>query len=97
MVWKCITGNQKEPLVIWNKAEWGKTINSSNYCKYSVIPHLHQFWLQLSEEQDDYVYLEQDNASSHKAKYTTTILKNLNMLGYFFTWPPTSPDLNSKE
>jgi len=97
MVWGCITGNRKGPLVIWNKAEWGKTINSSNYCEYIVIPHLHPFWLRLCEERDDYVYLQQDNASPHKAKYTTTVLKNLNMLGYFFTWPPTSRDLNPIE
>ena len=62
-----------------------------------MIPHLHPFWLQLSEERANYIYLQQDNASPHKAKYTTTVLKNLNMPGYFITWPPTSPDLNPIE
>ena len=97
MVWGCITGNQKGPLVIWNKAEWGKTVKGPSYCEYIVVPHLHPFWLQLCQEREDYVYLQQDNASPHKAKYTTTVIKNLNIFGYFFTWPPTSPDLNPIE
>jgi len=97
MVWGCISGNQKGPLVVWNKEEWGKTINSSGYCERIIAPHLHPFWLQLCREREDYVYLQQDNASPHKAKYTTEVLKNLNMLGYFFAWPPVSPDLNPIE
>ena len=32
MGWGCISGNQKGPLVIGKKQEWGRTINSQNYC-----------------------------------------------------------------
>ena len=89
--------SKKSPLVVWNKEEWSKTINSSGYCERIVASHLHPFWLQLCREHDDYVYLQQDNASPHKVKHTTEVLKNLNMLGYFFAWPPVSPDLNPIE
>jgi len=32
MAWGCISTSQKGLLVIWNKLEWGRTINSQNYC-----------------------------------------------------------------
>ena len=97
MVWGCISGNQKGPLVIWDKAEWGRTINSQNYCQYIILPHLHPYWLHLCAERQDYVYLQQDGASPHRAKYTVQVLQDLNMFGYFLTWPASSPDLNPIE
>ena len=97
MVWGSISGNEKGPLVVWDKDQWGKTINSRSYCDRIIVPHLHPFWLQVCRERQDYVYLQQDGASPHRAKHTTEVLRNLNMLGYFFTWPPSSPDLNPIE
>ena len=97
MVWGCISGNQKGPLVIWDKAEWGRTINSQNYCQYIILPHLHPYWLHLCAERQDYVYLQQDGASPHRAKHTVQVLQDLNMFSYFLTWPASSPDLNPIE
>ena len=97
IAWGCISGNQKGPFVIWNKDEWGRTVNSHNYCQHILLPHLHPYWLRLCTEREDYVYLQQDNALPHRAKHTKQVLQNLNMFGYFLTWPPCSPDLNPIE
>jgi hypothetical protein len=77
MVWGCIKGRVKSPLIFWNKAKWGKTINATNYSSNSVLLHLYPFWQQQSRAQLDYVYLMQDNVSSHCAIYTQKVLKEL--------------------
>lgn len=97
MVWGCIFGNQKGPLVIWDKSQWGATINGPSYCKYIILPHLHTFWQDLCAKNLGYIYLQQDGASPHRAKYTQKVLSDLGMLNYFFKWPASSPDLNPIE
>ena len=97
MIWGCIYGNKKGPLVIWDKDNWGKTITGPSYCQFVIIPHLYTFWRELCEKTLDYIYLQQDGAPAHRAKHTTSILRELKMQEYFFDWPANSPDLNSIE
>lgn len=97
MVWGCIYNNEKGPLVIWDKQNWTPTINGPRYCEHIILPHLHPFWRNLRLNILDYVYLQQDNASPHRAKYTRKVLADLGMLGYFLDWPASSPDLNPIE
>jgi hypothetical protein len=87
IVWGCIYGNVKGPLVFWDKKEWGATINGPRYCQYIVRPHLYTFWQERSQLVLDYVYIMQDGAPPHRAKFTTAVLKELNIFNYFFEWP----------
>ena len=97
MIWGSICGSIKGPMVIWDKDQWGKSINGTSYCDHIITPHLYPFWCHLSSEWLDYIYLQQDGAPAHRAKVTTTLLTDLNIFGYFFKWPASSPDLNPIE
>ena len=68
-----------------------------SYCDNIITPHLYSFWRQLSSERLDYIYLQQDGAPAHRAKVPTQLLTDLNILGYFFKWPASSPDLSPIE
>ncbi|KAH0610558.1 uncharacterized protein H6S33_012085 [Morchella sextelata] len=76
MVWGCIYGNTKGPLVFWDKKEWGNTINGPGYCQNIVRPYLYPFWQQKSQVLD-YVYIMHDGAPPHRAKFTTNVLEEL--------------------
>lgn len=76
--------NVKEPLVFWNKKDWGATINGPQYCEYIVRPHLHSFWQDQSRRTLDYVYLMHDGVPPHHTKFTTGVLCELSILDYFF-------------
>ena len=97
MIWGCICGNMKGPMVFWNNEEWGKSVNGMSYWDNIITPHLYPFWRQLSSDRLDYIYLQQDCAPAHRAKVTTQLLTNLIILSYFFKWPASSPDLNPIE
>lgn len=84
MVWGCICGHIKGPLVFWNKKEWGSTINGPRYYEYIIHPHLYPFWQEQSQRTLDYVYLMHDGTPPHRAKSTTEVLRQLRILGYFF-------------
>lgn len=90
MVWGCIYGNIKGPLVFWDKVNWGTTINGPRYCEHIIRPHLFPFWQERSRRTLDYVYLMQDGAPPHRAKFTAEVLRELGILGYFFAWPGNS-------
>lgn len=87
MVWGCIYGNIKGPLVFWDKKNWGKTINGPGYCEYIIHPHLYPFWQNQSQQTFGYIYLMHDGAPPHRARYTTKVLQTLGISNYFFAWP----------
>lgn len=94
LVWGCIYGNIKGPLVFWDKKDWGSTINGPQYCEHIIHPHLYPFWQEQSRGTLDYVYLMHDGAPPHWAKFTAEVLHQLGILGYFFDWLGNSPDSN---
>jgi transposase len=88
MVWGCFTWESLGPLV---RAEG--TINSQKYIdimKANLIP----FMQGLEGEIVDYEY-QQDNASVHTSKLTTTFFENSDI--NVMKWPGQSPDLNPIE
>ena len=71
----------------------GKTISARGYCKF-IVPHLTKFWHDISVETEDYVYIVQDGAPSHKANYTKGVYRDEGLTNYVFPWAGCSPDLN---
>ena len=108
MVWACFKGGHKGPLIFWDKENWGKTITAASFTAH-IVPHFHRFWQQESQLQpsslsdsdsdldSDYVYLQQDNASPHRAALTQNRFHTLGIWGYFIDWPPSSPDCSPIE
>ena len=96
MVWACFVGRRKGPLIVWDKAAWGKTITAKGYQEH-ILPHLDRFWQNESERTHDYVYIQHDNASPHRARTTVTDLQDRGLYNYLLPWPSTSPDLNPIE
>ena len=47
MIWGSICGDIKSPMVIWDRDQWGKTINGAGYYNHIITPHLYPFWCQL--------------------------------------------------
>lgn len=88
-----IQGTQKGPLIFWDKANWGKTIKATSFTEH-ILPHMDAFWREQSQLQLDYVYLQQDGASPHRAAYTQNHLRALGIWGYFIDWLPSSLDCN---
>jgi len=88
MVWGCFTWESLGPLV---RAEG--TINSQKYIDI-LNTHLVPFMEGLEEEMVDYEF-QQDNASVHTSKLTTTFFddSDINLM----KWPGQSPDLNPIE
>ena len=97
IIWGSICGSIKRPMVIWDRDQWGKSINGTSYCYHIITPHLYPFWCHLSSERLDYIYLEQNGAAAYRAKVTTILFTYWNIFGYFFKWPTSSPDLNPIE
>jgi transposase len=59
---------------------------------------LRKFWRAMSQLQEaDYVYIQQDNAPSHAAKFTKTRMAQLGLHDFLFPWPASSPDMNPIE
>lgn len=87
---------QKGPLIFWDKTHWGQTIMAASYTEH-IVPQMHAFWYEQSQQQLDYIYLQQDGASPHRAAYTQNQLKTLGIWGYFIDWPPSSPDCSPIE
>jgi len=104
MVWACFKGGHKGPLIFWDKDNWGKTVTAASFAAH-IVPHFHRFWEQESqpqpqpdgESESDYVYLQQDNASPHRAALTQNLFRTLGIWGYFIDWPPCSPDCSPIE
>ena len=96
IVWGCIVGRRKGPLIIWDKGAWGKTINAKGYQTH-IVPHLDRFWNTESVRTNDYVYIQHDNTSSHHARTTVAELQERGLYNYLKSWPATSPDLNPIE
>jgi len=69
MVWRYFKGRQKGPLIFWDKERWGKTIKATSFTSH-IVSHFHQFWVEQSQLQLDYVYLQQDRAAPHQAAHT---------------------------
>ena len=95
MIWGCIMGGQKGPLVIWDK-KWG-TITAQNYISYVLRPQLVPYFQERREETQNYVYFQQDGAPAHRARATTKYLQEEGVFPYIFPWPAGSPDANPIE
>lgn len=71
----------------------GARITAKRYCDH-IIPHLESFWSEVSRQTEDYVYILQDGASVHTAKYPSQVLREKALFKYLFPWGSESPDLN---
>jgi len=71
----------------------GTRITAKRYCQH-IVPHLEEFWHDVSRTSEDYVYILQDGSSVHAAAYTTNFLKEKGLYNYLFPWTAKSPDLN---
>jgi len=66
-------GDQKGPLVIWDK-KWG-TITAQNYVSYVLRPQLVPYFQERRDETQNYVYFQQDGAPVHRARATMQFLQ----------------------
>ena len=92
-VWGWFCGNQRGPLIFWDKSTMGPRITAKRYCDH-ILPHLERVWLEVSRQTEDDVYILQDGASVHTAKYTSQLLREKGLFNYLFPWVSKSPDLN---
>ena len=86
IIWGCIVGRLKGPLIIWDKGAWGKTINTKGYQTH-IVPHLDHFGNTESVRTNDYVYIQHDNASPHRARTTVAELQERGLYNYLMPWP----------
>ena len=100
MIWGAICGSEKSPLIIWDKAKWGK-ITSASYIKH-IVPTLHNFYLKcdapyalIDGGDGKGAIIMQDNARPHVAAHSMNWFKRHGM--HFMSWPANSPDLNPIE
>ena len=94
MIWGAILGGTKAPLVIWEREDWG-TITALSYCTHVLTPVLWPFWYWESQRAGRQLWLMEDGASAHKARYTQARQQEYAMPK--LRWPPASPDLNPIE
>ena len=88
MFWGSFSGSLGlGPGFFWEKA-WG-SINQETYVEHTVPDII--LWIRHHPE----LYLMQDNASPHVAKYTREVLSKMGVKTVF--WPAFSPDLNPIE
>ena len=88
MFWGCFSGlTGKGPGLFWEKS-W-KTINKESYMEHTV-PVIEAFI-----HDNPGLFLMQDHAPGHAAKYTIDELESRDIQLIF--WPPYSPDLNPIE
>ncbi|KAG0638426.1 hypothetical protein HOY80DRAFT_1001820 [Tuber brumale] len=71
----------------------GPRITAKRYCDH-ILPHLENFWLEVSRETEDYVYILQDGVSVHTGNYTSEVLQDKGLYNYLFPWTAKSLDLN---
>lgn len=89
MVWGCFTWDCLGPLIRLEGA-----INSQRYIEEVLESHLVPFIETFGDDADDYTF-QQDNASIHTSKMTTSFFENSEIT--LMTWPGQSPDLNPIE
>lgn len=94
MIWGGIVGGRKTPLVLWNRDDWG-TITANSYVNNVLTPVLWPFWQRESHRTGASLWLMEDGASAHRARYTRTIRESYHMPK--LNWPALSPDLNPIE
>jgi len=68
-------------------------MNPKGYQEH-ILPCLDRFWQSESARTHDYIYIQQDNASPHRARSTITDLQERGLYNYLLPWPATSPDMN---
>ena len=71
MIWGSICHGIKEPMLMWDNNQWGKSGTGAKHCEHIITPHLYFFWYQLSSERPDYVFLPQFRASPHLSRTVT--------------------------
>ena len=94
MIWGGILGGNKTPLVIWERDDWG-TITALSYCTNVLTPVLWPFWQEQSARAGQPLWLMEDGASAHRARYTRALQAQYAMP--ILSWPPILPDLNPIE
>jgi DDE superfamily endonuclease len=82
-----ILDGKKGPCLFWE--DYMMNINSQNYCTY-FMPLIEDLFSSHPLRQN--LIFQQDNASSHRSKYTTEWLRRHRIP--CLKWPPYSPDLN---
>jgi len=94
MIWGGIRGPSKAPLVLWERDDWG-TITANAYCTHVLTPALWPFWREESARTQQRLWVMEDGASAHRARYTQALHQEYGMP--MLKWPPSSPDLNPIE
>jgi len=89
-----ILAGKKTPLVLWDKNNWG-TITVKSYIHTVLIPALQPFWHQQSEQGGQPLWLMEDGASAHWARFITQALEQYGICK--FALPPSFPNLNPIE
>lgn len=64
-----MVGGRKAPLVVWEKDDWG-TITADSYVRHVLHPVLWPFWYWASQAHEGSLWVMEDGASAHRAKYT---------------------------
>jgi len=95
VVWTCFVGRRKCQL-IWDKAEWGRTITAKEYQTH-ILPELDQFWNDESACTQDYSYIQQENASRYRVCTIVAHLQDCGLYNYLLPWSAILPDLNPIE
>jgi len=85
---------KKAPLVLWDKNYWG-TITAQSYVDNVLIPVLQPFWHQESKQAGQHLWLMEDGASAHRARFTTQAQEQYGIPK--FAWPPSLLKLNPIE
>jgi len=75
VVWGFCIGCGEDPLIIWDKGAWGKTISAKGY-QTDIVPLLDYFWNNESARTNDHVYIQHVNASPHGARTTVADLQD---------------------
>lgn len=95
MVWGCIMGRKKGPLVVLDyPGGKGGGMNSTRYCEQVLNAVLKHFYTEAKQEHGQ-VKFQQDNARCHVSKSTKKWLDD-NCIS-LFPHPPNSPDLSPIE
>ena len=69
MIWGAILGGTKSPLVLWKCEDWS-TITALSYCTHVLTPVLWPFWYWESQQAGRQLWLMEDRAPAHRARYT---------------------------
>jgi len=84
----------RAPLVHWEHDDWG-IITGDAHCTHVLKHALCPFWCEKSARVQQRLWVMDDGALAHLARYTQTLQPEYSIP--MLNWPPSSPDLNPIE